>query len=155
MGCNVEPDEVTHLSEPIGVFFYAAGFGYSILSLFALVVSLIYIFKGMDAAQFLKLTNVPLVIFGLLGLIILYAYVAEIVVTFRSGGKYELEAFKYRLMGPYAYVYFAEIVSFVVPITFLLTSVRKSVKWICVCALLSFLLSKASYIQMWVDSVRC
>jgi molybdopterin-containing oxidoreductase family membrane subunit len=76
---------------------------------FAMVLTIMiparFIYGLQDLITMKHIDNMAKIIL-LTGTIVGYAYLMELFVAFYSGAKYEMEAFKYRITGPYNWAYF-------------------------------------------------
>jgi len=100
---------------------------------FAMVLTIMiparFIYGLQDLITMKHIDNMAKIIL-LTGTIVGYAYLMELFVAFYSGAKYEMEAFKYRITGPYNWAYFTMMFCNVIaPQIFWLKSMRENL-WI-------------------------
>ncbi len=71
------------------------------------------------------------------GLIVMFAYLTEIFIAWYSRNAVEIETFRWRIFGPYAYGFWIMFVcNTVVPLLFLFKRVRTTIAWLLVISLL-------------------
>lgn len=114
---------------PVNVYFLV-GFLHSGLLWVTTGVSLLWLCRRIDSPAAVRLLMPVLLGLALCSLATTYALVIEPFVAHYSGAKYEMEAMKFRLSGPYAWFYWALLVFNTLPVAFLVPAVRRSMLWI-------------------------
>ena len=99
------------------------GFIHSGLLWIATGVSLLWIFRRIDAAAAVRLLAPVLILLAVVGLLEGYAFGMELFVAHYSGAKYDLRV---RPHGPYWWIFWLQILATLAPIGFLVPKLRRT-----------------------------
>jgi len=89
-------------------------------------MSFLLLCKWVKQERFPQLYYATCLLCAALSLIIFYAHFMEIVIAHESGAKYEMEAFKHRMMGPYWYVFVLQYIFMFIPVLLFYSFFRRS-----------------------------
>lgn len=119
--------------------YFLAGYFYSGLVWFVVVLQLLRVFRQVDRETSLKVQRVPMVVLGGLAVLILFAYGMEISLAYYSGATYEYEAFKLRVTGPYWWSYLLMLLHPLLIALYLFPRVRENLRYVLLSALFALL----------------
>ena len=100
------------------------------------ILCLVLLAAQTEKEQSKKIVLWPSIVCAILALIIFHVYAMELYVAYSSRAKYEMEAFKLRITGPYWFAYVAILISTFTPILLFFGYFRKSLWTIFVIALI-------------------
>ncbi len=101
------------------------------------IISLELLVRANNIELSKKIVFWPCMLCASLSAIILFGHISEIYVAYYSGAKYEWEAFKLRMTGPYWYFYVLIMLSVFAPMLLFFSYFRKSASTIFILALLA------------------
>lgn len=126
-------------------FYSQLDFWYIVLAIFIGVLCLLRIFKILSAEQARHVFLVPCFLFSGMSAVIFYQYAMELFVAYYSGAKYELEAFKLRITGPYAWVYIGMLMTPVLGMLQLIPKLRNNVSFISTCVFFALFFERLAF----------
>ena len=127
------------------------GFFQSGLLWIATGVSLLWIFRRIEAAAAVRLLAPVLILLAVVGLIEGYAIGMELFIAHYSGAKYTNEALRTRLHGPYDWL---RIAASLVPVAFLIPKVRRAMPVVTFLSLACFTVILADrLVRMAIDAL--
>jgi len=128
--------------------YHEIGVCFSYTNIILITLCIFFLTKETPQEKCKRILFYPCLLFAILSGIITYLYLAELFIAYYSGGKYELEAFKLRITGPYALYYFASLLGVALPLLLLLPSFRRTTLCILIIVVIAFALRLAEYLPM-------
>ena len=111
----------------IDPLYYTLGFIYGILLTHCTLVGIVALIMRKELNPVKKLIKYSALTLALSATIVFSTYVGELLTAYFGGAKYEMEAFKIRITGPYWWAYLYMIVTTCLPTLLWLPKVRSSI----------------------------
>lgn len=111
------------------------------------LIGLVLLYKNLPREKASKILFYPCVLCAVLSLMVFYLYAMEFFIAYYSGAKYEMEAFKLRMFGPYWYAYFLSFLCAVAPSLFFFRRFRRSLWAVLVLTVLGMM---TYFIESWL-----
>ena len=128
--------------------YYEIGVCFHFTNIILIALCIFLLVKDVTQEKCKRMLFYPCLIFAILCGILIYVYLSEIFVAYYSGGKYEMEAFKLRITGPYAWVYILFLTSIALPISLFVPSIRKSAILVLSITVITYILGLAELLYL-------
>jgi hypothetical protein len=107
-------------------FYIDFGTYFTAINIGLLIICAILVFKKIPYENSKRILFYPCLVFAIFSGLLIYATLSELFIAYYSGGKYELEAYKIRISGPYAWLYRMHLLGITLPLFLFLPMFRKT-----------------------------
>ena len=130
-------------------YFFTVGFLQSGFLWIVTGVSLLWLCRRIDPPAAIRLLTPVTLALAVCSLVIFCSYGIELFAANCSGANYEMDGLKFRLTGPYAWVYWIQLAAMLAPLAFLAPAVRRSMPLVAGVSLACFSgMHSATFLKM-------